>query len=155
MHPILPLLACAAVLLHIPAARAMYPESTEAVAGKSDPDFAAGRAAIAAKDWPRAIAALNAAAKRDYNNADIHNLLGYAQRNNGNFELALKHYDRALTLDPKHLGAREYLGELYLKQNNLAKAEEQRAALARLCKTPCEELDELTEKIDDYKKQAP
>ena len=132
----------------------MYPEGTEPVAAKADPDYAAGRAAVAAKDWPRAISALNTAARRDNNNADIHNLLGYAQRNNGNFELALKHYDRALTLDPKHLGAREYLGELHLKQNNLAKAEEQRAELARLCPRSCEELAELSEKIDDYRKKA-
>jgi len=152
MHHMLPLLLCI-VVLHAPDARAMYPESTEPVASKADPDFTAGRAAVSAKDWPRAIAALNAAAKRDNNNADIHNLLGYAQRNNGNFGLALKHYERALTLDPKHLGAHEYLGELYLQQNNLAKAEEQRAVLAKLCPKPCEELTELSEKIDAYKKK--
>lgn len=154
MRYILSLLICSAALLHIPLASAMYPESTEPVATKIDPDYAAGKAAVVAKDWPRAIAALNTAAKRDNNNADIHNLLGYAQRNHGNFELALKHYDRALTLDPKHLGAREYLGELYLKQNNLTKAEEQRAALAKLCPKPCEELTELSEKIDGYKKKV-
>jgi Flp pilus assembly protein TadD len=154
MRHILSLLTCIALLLHIPAASAMYPESTEPVTTKTDPDYAAGRAAVVAKDWRRAIAALNTAAKHDNNNADIHNLLGYAHRNNGNFELALKHYDRALTLDPKHLGAREYLGELYLKQDNLAKAEEQRAELAKLCPKPCEELTELSEKIDDYRKKA-
>ncbi|MBX9903349.1 MAG: tetratricopeptide repeat protein [Burkholderiales bacterium] len=153
MHPLPPLLLCAAAALHVPGALAMYPESTEPVANQADPDFTAGKAAVKAKDWPRAIAALNAAARRDNNNADIHNLLGYAQRNNGNFGLALKHYDRALTLDPKHLGAREYLGELHLQQNNLAKAEEQRAELTRLCPKSCEELTELSEKIDDYKKK--
>ena len=129
-------------------------DTPEPAAAKTDPDYAAGKAAIAAKDWPRAIAALNTAAKRDNNNADTHNLLGYAQRNSGNLDVALKHYGRALTLDPKHLGAREYLGELYLMQNNLAKAEEQRVVLAKLCAKPCEELAELTEKIADYKKRA-
>lgn len=147
-----PLLLLCIFVMHAPGARAMYPESTEPVASKADADFTAGKAAVKAKDWPRAIAALNAAAKRDNNNADIHNLLGYSQRNNGDFELALKHYERALTLDPGHLGAREYLGELYLQQNNLARAEEQRAALVKLCPQPCEELIELSEKIDNYKK---
>ena len=154
MHRILFLLFCATVALHAAGTLAMYPESTEPVATQANPDFTAGKAAIVAKDWPRAIAALNAAAKYDNNNADIHNLLGYAQRNNGNFELALKHYGRALTLDPRHLGAREYLGELYLKQNNLAKAEEQRAMLVKLCPKPCEELTELSEKIDAYRKKT-
>jgi len=154
MHRIPSLLICAAAALPVPGALAMYPESTEPVAAKADPDFSTGKAAVTAKDWPRAITALNAAAKRDNNNADIHNLPGYAQRNSGNFDVALKHYERALTLDPKHLGAREYLGELHLMQNNLAKAEEQRVALTELCRQPCEELTELTEKIDDYKKKA-
>lgn len=154
MRRIPSLFVCTAALLHIPAVPAMYPESTEAVVTKTDPDYAAGKAAVAARDWPRAIAALNAAAGRDNNSADTHNLLGYAQRNAGNPELALKHYERALALDPGHLGAREYLGELYLMQNDLARAEEQRAVLVRLCPESCEELTELSEKIDAYRKNA-
>jgi hypothetical protein len=39
-------------------------------------------------------------------------------------------------------------------QNNLAKAEEQRAALDSLCFFPCEELTELREKIAAYRKRA-
>jgi hypothetical protein len=59
-----------------------------------------------------------------------------------------------LALDPKHRGAREYLGELYLMQKQLAKAEEQLAALDNLCFFPCEELTELREKVAAYKKNA-
>lgn len=154
MRPLLTLLLCAVITLNAPLIHAMGSESPAPAAAKTDPDYTAGKKAINARDWPRAIAALNAAAQRDGNNADIQNLLGYAQRNSGHLDVALKHYDKALALNPRHRGAREYLGELYLMQNNLAKAEEQRAALDKLCFFPCEELTELREKIDDYKKKV-
>lgn len=32
----------------------------------------------------------------------------------GQLDLAFKHYQRALQLDPRHLGAHEYIGEAYL-----------------------------------------
>jgi len=136
MRYLLTLLLCAATTLNVPLIHAMGSESNVPVAAKTEPDYAAGKKAVDAKDWQRAITALNAAAQRDGNNADIQNLLDDAQRNSGNLNVALKHYDKALTLDPKHLGAREYLGELYLMQNNPAKAEEQRAVLAKLCALP-------------------
>ena len=153
MRLILTTLLCAAAILIAPA-HAMESDSPAPAAAKTDPDFAAGKKAIAARDWPRAITALTGAARRDGSNADIQNLLGYAQRNSGNLDVALQHYEKALALDPKHRGAREYLGELYLMQNNLAKAEEQRAALDSLCFFPCEELTELREKIAAYRKRA-
>lgn len=154
MRFMLTVLLCAAATLDVTAARAMESDSPAPAAARTDPDFAAGRQAVAAKDWPRAIAALTAAARRDDSNADIQNLLGYAQRNSGNLDVALQHYEKALALDPKHRGAREYLGELYLMQHNLAKAEEQRAALDSLCFFPCEELTELREKIAAYRKRG-
>lgn len=154
MPRILTVLLCAVATLSAPLVFAMESDSSPTAAATVDPDYAAGKKAIAAKDWPRAIAALKTAAQRDSSSADIQNDLGYAYRNAGQFDLALTHYEKALKLNPEHRGAREYLGELYLMQNNLAKAEEQRAALDRLCFLPCEELTELREKIAAYKKQV-
>ena len=37
---------------------------------------------------------------------------------NPQLELVFKHYNEALRLDPKHLGAHEYLGEVYLTVGN-------------------------------------
>ena len=68
---------------------------------------------------------LSSAALRDTRNADIQNYLGYAYRNTGQLDAAFRHYERALTLSPRHRGAHEYVGEAYLIVNNLAKAEEQ------------------------------
>jgi Flp pilus assembly protein TadD len=119
-----------------------------------DPDYAAGKRAIAAKQWSTAIAALSSAALRDTRNADIQNYLGYAYRNAGQLDAAFRYYERALTLSPRHRGAHEYVGEAYLIVNNLAKAEEHLAALQQICLIPCEEFEELKEKIESYKRSG-
>ena len=116
-----------------------------------DPDYAAGKKAIEAKDWSSAIRFLSSAALRDTRNADIQNYLGYAYRNAGIFDLAFQHYEKALKLSPRHRGAHEYLGEAYLIVGNLAKAEEHLAALRAICLVPCEELDDLQKEIDAYR----
>jgi tetratricopeptide (TPR) repeat protein len=67
-----------------------------------DPDFAAGKRAIGAGDWDGAIKALTNAALRDDRNADIQNYLGYAYRRLRQFDSAIQHYQRALTLNPRH-----------------------------------------------------
>src|SRR5262245_15576419 len=118
-------------------------------------DHAAGKRAVEARDWNGAIASLTKAAQRDSRNADIQNLLGYAYRNSGQLEPAFNHYQRALQLDPRHLGAHEYIGEAYLLANNPAKAEEHLAALKRFCSTAnCEEYEDLSKKIDQYRARA-
>jgi Flp pilus assembly protein TadD len=119
-----------------------------------DLDYAAGRVAIAAKDWNAAIRSLSSAALRDTRNADIENYLGYAYRQSGQLPLAFTHYQRALQLDPRHRGAHEYIGEAYLIANDLSKAEEHLAALQRICLIPCEEYEDLKKAVADYRARA-
>ncbi len=126
-------------------------DSSSTPAKAVDPDYANAEKAIKAKDWAAAIDLLTQVVARDEKNADAYNYLGYAERNRGNLDSAFKFYDRALTLDPKHLGAREYLGEAYLSADNLPKAEEQLVALDKLCFFSCSEYRELKEKIAGYK----
>lgn len=129
--------------------------SDEAPAGAQlDPDFATGKAAIEAKQWDAAIRSLSSAALRDTRNADIQNYLGYAYRRTGQMELAFKHYQRALDLNPRHRGAHEYVGEAYLIVNNPAKAEEHLAALRRICFIPCEEYEDLKKAVAEYRGRA-
>jgi Flp pilus assembly protein TadD len=118
---------------------------------KLDPDYAAGKQALDAKDWPAAITSLTSAALRDTRNADLQNYLGYAYRNAGQFELAFRHYHRALQLNPRHRGAHEYVGEAYLIVHNLAQAEAHLAALHKICLIPCEEYEDLKQKIAEYR----
>ena len=119
-----------------------------------DPDFAAGRAAIDAKDWQAAIRAFSSAALRDTRNADIPSYLGYAYRHTGQMDLAFKHYERALQLNPRHRGAHEYVGEAYLMVNDLAKAEAHLSALKTICLIPCEEYNDLEKAIAEHRRKA-
>ena len=115
-----------------------------------DPDFAAGKKALAAEDWSGAITALRLAALRDPRNADIQNYIGYSYRRLRQFGPAMGHYQRALMLNPRHRSAHQHLGELYLAFNEPAKAEEHLAALERICLIPCEELGDLVRLIVAY-----
>ena len=119
-----------------------------------DPDYVAGKTAIEAKNWSGAVDALERAVKRQPDNPDAQNLLGYAYRNSGNLDKAFKHYEEALRLDPKHRGAHEYIGETYLLAGNLEKAKEHLAALDRLCLFGCEEYSDLKRAIADYEKKT-
>ncbi len=121
-------------------------------AGAAASDYVAGRKAAEAKDWKNAIRLLGKAELQDDRNPDLQNLLGYAYRNSGNFDLAFKHYEKALALNPRHRGAHEYVGEAYLLVGNLVKAEEHLQALREICLIPCEEYADLKAKIDEYRK---
>ena len=145
---------CGLYLVLLPVASTADPVEENPTASKLDADFAAGKHAIESRNWQAAIKSLSSAALRDTRNADIQNYLGYAYRKAGQFDFAFKHYDRALMLNPRHRGAHEYLGEMYLMVNNVAKAEEHLAALQKICLIPCEEFDDLKEKIDDYRSGA-
>jgi Flp pilus assembly protein TadD len=114
--------------------------------------LADARAAIASSDWSKAITLLKEQVAKAPRDADVFNLLGFSQRNAGDMPSALVSYEKALTLNPKHTGAHEYLGVTYLLLNNLPKAEAEQASLQALCPQGCEELDDLNEAIADYKK---
>ena len=119
----------------------------------TEPNFVQGQQALEAKEFAKAIPALKKALEIDKNNPDIHNYLGYAYRNTGDYSNAFKHYEQALALSPGHKAAHEYIGEAYLMKNNLAKAEEHLNRLKSICVTGCTEMSLLKEKIDAYKKK--
>lgn len=116
----------------------------------ADP-LAMARARIQAKQWPAAIdelRKLNATS-----NADWNNLSGYAQRKQATPDLAAaqRYYDAALRINPKHLGALEYAGELALMKGELPVAEARLVALDKACNARCEEFDDLKKAIARYK----
>jgi tetratricopeptide (TPR) repeat protein len=61
-----------------------------------------------------------------FSKADLYNYLGFATRkkNNPNYEDAEEYYLLALSIDANHIGALEYLGELYFEMDRLGQAEE-------------------------------
>ena len=84
--------------------------------------------------------------------ADIYNLLGYSYRKlqKPDLDKSFAAYMMALEIDPKHLGAHEYLGELYLMMNNKNKAIEMLKALESLTGTSSEEYLDLKKAIDQF-----
>jgi len=127
--------------------------SFDAVEGL-DPDFAAGKKALAAGNWKAAIAALELATLRDPGNAEIHNYIGYAYHRLWQLGPAMQHYQQALTFNRRHRGAHEHLGELYLVLEDPSKAEDQLAALESICLIPCEEFGDLKRAIATYRASA-
>lgn len=100
--------------------------------------------------YSAAIPLLEKSIKEKGEYADALNQLGYANRKLGNWQPAMEYYLKALKLEPNHLGANEYLGELFLEQKDLASAEGQLAKLKSAC-GDCDEFDELEDSIEDYK----
>ena len=117
-----------------------------------DPALASARESISKNDWTGAQSVLREALARDPNKADYHNLYAYASRKAASPDMSLvfKHYNQALSLDPKHRGAHEYIGEAYLMVNNVPKAKEHLAQLDKLCFFPCSEFTDLKSAITDY-----
>lgn len=127
--------------------------SSDAASQADQRNLERGKQAIGAKDWERAANFLERAAGSDSGNADVFNLLAYSYRHLGRLDDAFENYGRALALDPRHLGAHEYIGEAYLLVGDLARAEEHLAALTEICGA-CEETEELAEAIAQFREGA-
>ena len=113
--------------------------------------LATARGLIAEKKWKDSIDELKRV--NELRSADWNNLMGYSLRNarTPDLDAAERHYAQALRIDPKHRGALEYSGELYLMKGDLAKAEQRLAALDKACFLPCEEYAELKKAVQTYK----
>ena len=103
------------------------------------------------KQFSDAIIKLNDALVTDSKNADIYNYLGFSHRKLGKMEDAAFFYNKALEINPKHKGALEYQGEMYLTLNQIGKAEENLKKLDKICFLGCSEFDKLKKSIMDKK----
>jgi tetratricopeptide (TPR) repeat protein len=113
--------------------------------------LAPARAEIKAGKWVAAIEELKKV--NDTGSADWNNLMGYSHRKakTPDYAAAERYYDEALRINPKHRGALEYSGELYLMLGDLAKAEARLAALDKACTFGCEEFTDLKNAVARYK----
>ena len=142
---------CAAIALTLAATVSFAADTGPAVSTKADP-LAPAREQIAAKKWVAAIDELKKV--NDTSSADWNNLMGYSYRKakTPDYDAAERHYNEALRLDPKHRGALEYSGELYLMKGDLSKAEERLATLDKVCTFSCAEYRDLKKAVESYKK---
>ena len=128
--------------------------SSPANKAKADPAYAQAEQMVEDGKYEGAIPVLEGIVAKDKENADAFNLLGYSHRQLGNIDIALGHYETALRLQPRHRGANEYLGELYLKLGDLEKAQERLDVLDNACFFGCKEYTELKNAIAAYKAKA-
>ena len=105
---------------------------------------------IEAGDYNGAIATLNRLNRPD--DANVLNMLGYAHRKLGLIEIGIRYYLAALENNPRHKGVHEYLGEAYLQMDDLAKAQVLLRKLGSFCGKGCQEYQELSLAIAEYRK---
>jgi Flp pilus assembly protein TadD len=110
---------------------------------------------IESEQYEQAIARLDDALREDADDADLLNLMAYSNRKLGRFDVALGFYQKALEIEPKHRGANEYLGELYLQLGQLEDAEKRLAVLDKACFFGCGEYDKLKQAIAEYRRKNP
>lgn len=123
------------------AADTAAPETVAAV-----PTFAEAQAAVDAADYPTAQRLLAQLIIDQPENADVWNLFGYTARNMNLAGPALEAYETALRLDPEHLGALEYQGEMFVQLKRLEDAQKNLDKLQALCGT-CEQALDLAAAI--------
>ena len=146
--------AAGAFALALPIAVAMAAgSSTPVTTGNpsADDEYKAAQASIAQADYKTAMTHLQNVITAKPDDADALNLMGFSERKVGDMSQSLAYYNKALALNPNHLGANEYLGELYLEMKMPDKAKERLDVLKSACGGSCTEYTELKEKIDQYK----
>ena len=81
--------------------------------------------------------------------ADRLNLLGFTARKSGDLNAAGEFYQQALALNPKHTGALEYQGELFIQLGKIDLAKANLAKIDKICWLPCNAERELRKAIEN------
>lgn len=128
-------------------ASGMVPAPDDTPVTVEDAEYERAVSLIWAEEFARAEPLLQASLKRNPKNPDAWNYLGFVTRKLGNLADARQYYFNALRLDPEHLQAMEYLGELYLQTGEPDLARELLDRLRTLCPSRCEARDTLAAAI--------
>lgn len=153
-------LARFAIMLTFASVLALMPQAVYAVGGDEEEpassesskiQYQTAKRAIDAGRYNIAVPILEKLVKAEPRNANGWNLLAYSNRKLKNYDKALAQYRSALAVDSKHLGAHEYLGELYLAKGDFKSAMSIRKRLALLCAGGCSELVDLDKAIAAYR----
>jgi len=105
---------------------------------------------IELKDHERAYFLSKNAVLNYPDNPDAWNFLGFSSRTLNKYDESKNAYRKALIIDPDHLGALEYYGELYLTLKQPKKAKELFERLRVLCKINCKEMKQLEIAIENF-----
>jgi tetratricopeptide (TPR) repeat protein len=102
------------------------------------------------EDYAAALPILVALTEAQPDYADAWNLRGFANRKLGNMDEAAAAYDTALTLNPEHLGALEYQGEMFIQTGKMELALANLVKLQSIC-GDCEQAQDLKKALDEVK----
>ena len=146
------ILICSTLLFAQPLLSAGYGSSDASSSGSSGKDktidpFASVYKLIDLEKFTEAhnaLKLLNVPAKQ----ADKFNLLGFTARKSGDLDTASEYYNRALEINPKHVNALEYQGELFLQLGKLADAQKNLTKIQKICWLPCNAEKQLEKAIE-------
>ena len=120
-----------------------------AVPARSDSGLIKAESLLQRQKWAEALTELRFVLERQPKSADAYTYQGYAEMNLGDAMAAEKSFNKALAFHSTHLGANQYLGELYVLKGQLAKARDQLQIIRLICgKTDCAEERALRATID-------
>ena len=88
--------------------------------------------------------------KKDEEDAEAYNLLGYTERQLQNYISAIKFYKKALTINNDFIGAHHYIAMAYLELDDIEKAKYHLNQLDLICLFGCEDYFEVKNKIKLY-----
>lgn len=110
-------------------------------------ELARAFAMVTALDYKGARKELIAIDKVFANDANVNNLLGYTSRKLKLYKSSATYYTKALGIDPNHLGALEYQGELFVVTKKMAAAKANLKKIGQICGTDCQEYKDLKKAI--------
>jgi tetratricopeptide (TPR) repeat protein len=123
------------------------PTPTPAAVKTVNDELAKVTTLLNANNFKQALADLKIIDSEFKNNADVNNLLGYSSRKLKQYKPAARYYEKALKINPNHLGAIEYQGELFVLTNKVSAAKRNLAKLEKLCGIKCGEYLDLKKAI--------
>jgi len=139
--------APAPVVAPTPTPTQVAPTPTPAAAKSVNTELAKVTTLLNANNFKQALADLKIIDSEFKNNADVNNLLGYSSRKLKQYKPAARYYEKALKINPNHLGAIEYQGELFVLTNKVSAAKRNLAKLEKLCGIKCGEYLDLKKAI--------
>ncbi|MGC6536216.1 MAG: tetratricopeptide repeat protein [Candidatus Puniceispirillaceae bacterium] len=145
------MLAICALFISVSASLAAGTSYSNDNAGDSGANkLAKVRVALAQNDYDTALNLLKPVLAADNTNADAWNFRGFALRKLQRYDEAQIAYERALAENPRHKGAMEYMGELFLTLDQPDRAKELLARLEKACYFTCPEKKQLSAAIAAY-----
>lgn len=109
---------------------------------------------LKAADYKGARSALLPLEKEFKNNAEINNLLGFSSRKLKDYTASAAYYIKALQINPNHLGALEYQGELFVVTKKLAAAKKNLKKIEQLAGKNSEQAIDLRKAIAGKKSKT-